>query len=509
MDRITKSSVSSNALRNKDSHYLHAHLAEFLTILRETLVDLSGGVLCVGTMETGDSVIKLSARQPLSAPNLQSAKEKITARQSMANGATRMNLTVNGQPRSKYHCDPSAPEFQRQIVAPLFISNYRVGTLFVGSSDKSINQRKARLIRKLSRDLPRALRHLLYLNNRKKEKFEVLTSRALDGIILCDSSKRIQYINTAALQLLGLPLEERFVGQPLSALKASFLTEYLEQARTDCLSEVNKVVGVRRKHPVLIGAHLELIRNHQNSEIGWMFDLRDVTKNWQNDQLRSALTLASHEMKTPLSSIKGALELLLENDLGKMNDKQKHCLHIIKDDIVRLNRLLSDILDLSRFDEGIQFLDRRKEIALPILIHKVSESFKSFARSKNIKIVNRVSRNIPTFKGPRDRLQQVLANLLENSIKYTLPGGRVSMEAELKDNQLTFVVKDSGVGIPAEDLENIFQRFKQLDNYPDGGKQGFGLGLSISKEIIEAMGGKIWVESQVGVGSSFYFKIPV
>ncbi len=250
-----------------------------------------------------------------------------------------------------------------------------------------------------------------------------------------------------------------------------------------------------------------MLKSDRNIEIGWMIILRDVTKNWQNDQMRSALSVASHEIKTPLGSILGAVDLLLEKDLGEINKQQRVCLNIIKDDIGSLNRLLTDILDLSRFDEGVQFLDRRKQIALGLMVNKVIEAFKQFAKSKNIKIENNIPKSIPTFNGHRDRLHQVLANIVENAIKYTMPGGRVTINAELIDSSLTISIQDTGVGIPTAELTSIFSRFKQLDYYPEDGKQGYGLGLSISKEIIEAMGGKIWAESELGVGSIFHIKL--
>ncbi len=477
----------------------------FYEDLRETLVDLCGD-WCAATLSL-DGAIHITTRRPLSKENVQQVHEKMSGH-SRQNGAVPRPCFVNGQPLSRYHFDHSAPPFQQELVAPLSAQNHRVGNLFVGSFDHPLDARRQRLLRKLARALPRALRHAKYLAKRKKEAFELLAARTIEGLILCDPGMRIQYLNNAARQLLNLPSDQKIVGEPLGQLNVSYLNDFIEEARREGLLELNKIFTPMHQPSLLVGAHIELLKNSRNQKVGWMIDLRDVSKNWQNDQLRSALVLASHEMKTPLNSIKNAVELLLETSLGELNDQQKRCLHLVKDDAVRLNRLLSDILDLSRFDAGIPFLDRRREIALPILIDKAIESFQAFAQSKNIKIENQVSPTFPTFNGLRDRLQQVLANLLENGIKYTLPGGSVTLQAELDDKHLIFTVKDTGVGIPASERESIFERFKQLDNYP-GGKQGFGLGLSISKEIIEAMGGKIWVESQVGVGSSFHFKIPV
>lgn len=345
--------------------------------------------------------------------------------------------------------------------------------------------------------------------NSEKEKYELLASWTIDGLIFCDSEKKILFMNNSAKRLLGVEAEKSWIDNSLGDLKASFLIDYFEEAQKSNLHELNRVADLLNDHSKLVGVHLELLRNAKNQKVGWLFILRDVTRNWQSDQMRSALTVASHEIKTPLNSMLGAVDLLLEKDLGELNKKQHQCLDVIKDDIQRLNRLLEDILDLSRFDEGIQFLERRKQTSLIFLVKRVFDSFRSYAKSKDIQLINKIPKSIPTFKGDRDRLQQVFSNLVENGIKYSRSGGQISVHAKLEGSTIECCVKDKGVGIPSTEFETIFERFKQLDNCPDQSQRGYGLGLSISKEIIEGFGGRVWVESELGVGSSFYFTIPV
>lgn len=341
------------------------------------------------------------------------------------------------------------------------------------------------------------------------EKFELMISRIIDGVILCDSQEKILFINSSAKRLLKIQGDQDWRGHTLDDMGVNFLADYLHQALEQNIGEINKVATLKKTHSRLIGVHLELLKDSKNSEIGWMYVLRDVTKNWQNDQMRSSLTIASHEIKTPLNSILSAVELLLAPDLGDLNQKQQQCLNVIKSDLDSLNRLLSDILDLSRSGEGVQFLERRKEVALSLLVTRVLESLRPFARSKDIGLENQVPKSIPTFRGDRDRLKQVLTNLTENAIKYSRENSKVTIGAELVESELKVWVKDLGVGIPASKHQVIFKKFKQLDNYPDKVQRGYGLGLSIAKEIVEAMDGKIWVESKVNVGSTFYFIIPV
>ncbi len=343
----------------------------------------------------------------------------------------------------------------------------------------------------------------------EKETYELLALRTLDGLILCDSNKKILFINNSAKRLIGVEVEKNWLENSLDDLNVSFFLELLREAQENNQNEVNRVVDFFEDHTKLLGVHLELLRNARNEQVGWLFILRDVTSNWQSDQMRSALTVASHEIKTPLNSMLGTMDLLLEKDFGDLNNKQQHCLAIVKDDIQRLNRLLKDILDLSRFDAGIQFLERRKQTSLMFLVNKVFDSFQSFAKSKNIQLKNRIPKSVPTFKADRDRLQQVLSNLVENAIKYSLPGNSVWVHAKLKGSIIECSVRDRGTGIPSAESENIFERFTQLDNYQDPVHRGHGLGLSITKEIVEALGGRIWMESELDVGSTFYFTILV
>ncbi|MFQ5822842.1 MAG: ATP-binding protein [bacterium] len=488
-------------------------ISEIFTILREVLLDISDGDLCVATLQADSTQIQISSRQPIASVNLQSIKQQMTKHLSQIQfklvDSSNLKTTINGSSENSYNFDDTKSHFNQHIILPLSVHKNPVGILFVGNFDRTIDLRQARLVQRLSNEVSRALRHLWYLSSRQKDKFELLVTRIIDGVILCDWKKRILFINNAAKHILGIDTKKRCIGQSLKNFQAAYLIDYLEEALNQGIFECNRVVNAEGRRSKFIGVHIELLKNSRNKEIGWMIVLRDVTTNWQSHQMRSALAAASHEIKTPLNSMQAAISLLLDKDLGELNHKQEHCLNVIKDDINRLQRLLKDLLDLSRFDEGIQFLNRRKEITLGVLVNKVIESFEIFSKSKNIQVENNIPKTIPTFKGDRDRIQQVLANLIENSIRYSLPGGKVTIEAELIDTTLKVWIKDEGVGIPPSEHKRIFERFQQLDNYPERIQRGYGLGLSIAKEIVEACGGEIGVESEVDIGSKFFFTLPV
>ncbi len=482
------------------------------SMLRNGIRETTADSLCVGTFYFQSDTLWVSSRQRLSEQLLKAVEAKVQFelkknKQVLAPGE--LQIRLNDKIKEKNKLKSKEVSFFQEKIFPISVENNKIGLVYLGSLSAEIDLNDKRFTNLFKKDFFKILNSLSEANQKEKNKFEALSTSVIDGIILCDSDMKIRFINNAALRILEISSHKKCLGEPLSFLKASYLTEFLEEALSNGLHEINKVINSPDKRTKLIGIHTELIKTKSNGKVGWMIALRDVTMNWQNDQMRSALSIAGHEIKTPLSSMNGAIELMIDRDLGDLNSKQEQCLSVIKDDITRLNRLLTDILDLSRFEEGVKFIDRRKEIALNFLSNKVIYSFQAFAKTKNIKIINKVAKSIPTFRGDRDRLQQVMANLIENSIKYSLPDGVVEVAANLQNSILNFSIKDSGVGIPESEKEAVFERFKQLDNYPDEGERGYGLGLSIAKQIVEGAGGKIWLESEVDVGTTFYFTIPV
>ncbi len=484
-------------------------LARLLDMLREAILDVADGAVCVATLQSEKQGIEISTPHRLTVVQVGQLKKDLQA--SAGTGPKDVPLVINGHPESEYEFEPHEYVFTEVSTAPLQVRNASVGWLAICSFTNSKQPGEVELLESLQDDLPAALCSLWRQNQRERQKYQSLALAVIDGVILCTLEREILFINRAALQLLAPENRVPLLGKPIGALNADYLTQFLEEALSNGLHEINKVVQppAAKSKAQLIGVHTELLKSPRQEEIGWMIVLRDVTTTWQNDQMRSALSVASHEIKTPLNSMTGALDTLLEKDLGDLNQQQSRCLEVMRDDIDRLHRLLTDILDLSRFEEGVKFFDRRKEISLDYLVNKVIYSFRTFAKTKEIAVENQIPKNIPTFKGDRDRLQQVISNLLENAIKYSPANAGVQIGADLKNSVLTFWVKDNGVGIAEEDSETIFEKFKQLDNFHDHGERGYGLGLSIARQIIAAAGGRIWVESEVGAGSTFFVTIPV
>ena len=228
------------------------------------------------------------------------------------------------------------------------------------------------------------------------------------------------------------------------------------------------------------------------------------------DKLKAEfVSVASHELKTPINVIVGYLELLQENIYGELNPKQREICATLGKQAQTLTRLVKRLLDISRFEAGGGKLERR-QIDLDRFLHQFESSFQVLALQREIAF--RVVRgdDLPgNVLWDEDRINEVLGNLLSNAFKFTDRGGTVELAVEGADNEVTITVRDSGAGIPPEQLPHIFEKFYQANNQAQSSSRGTGLGLAIAREIVEAHGGTIAVSSSQGVGTTFTITLPV
>ncbi|HVD61857.1 MAG TPA: HAMP domain-containing sensor histidine kinase [Gemmatimonadaceae bacterium] len=228
------------------------------------------------------------------------------------------------------------------------------------------------------------------------------------------------------------------------------------------------------------------------------------------DKLKAEfVSVASHELKTPINVIVGYLELLQENIYGELNPKQREICATLGKQAQTLTRLVKRLLDISRFEAGGGKLERR-QIDLDRFLHTFESSFQVLALQREISF--RVVRgdDLPAHVlWDEDRINEVLGNLLSNAFKFTDRGGTVELAVEGQDNEVSITVRDSGAGIPPEQLPHIFEKFYQANNQAQSSSRGTGLGLAIAREIVEAHGGSISVASSMGVGTTFTITLPV
>jgi signal transduction histidine kinase len=229
----------------------------------------------------------------------------------------------------------------------------------------------------------------------------------------------------------------------------------------------------------------------------------------EHDRLRSMfVSTVSHELRTPMTSMKGLVENMLDGLTGELTDRQTFYLDRVKHNVERLTRMSNELLDLSRIEGGGMQLSR-----LPLSVNDLAteavDTLQPVAREKSLSLKVQLESGIPEISGDRDKLHQVVTNLVNNAIKFTKPGGEVMLDGRLRnDGMVQIGVKDTGCGIPPKEMPHIFERFYRGESVAVESR-GAGLGLAISKSLVELHGGQIWVDSIPGEGSCFYFTLPI
>jgi len=327
----------------------------------------------------------------------------------------------------------------------------------------------------------------------------------VEGVAVVNASERVLFSNPSFASVLGLGSPP----QPGSGLvEVVRQTELIEAVRKVLAGEARVeseiVTGTLRQH--FFAATVAAVRTTQaNGAVVVLHDITDLRK--LERVRRDFVANVSHEFRTPLTAIQGFSETLLG---GAMNDPQNRdrFLGIILEHARRLARLTDDLLMLSKMDADRLELELRR---LPVeqLVAGCVETAQPRAVEKDLRLSVNLGKKLPDIAGDRRRLTEVLQNLLDNAIQYTPAGGQIMVSAERHDGDVVFTVSDTGIGIPQADQPRIFERFYRVDVARSREVGGTGLGLSIAKHLMEAHGGRLWVESEVGQGSQFHFSVPI
>ena len=349
-----------------------------------------------------------------------------------------------------------------------------------------------------------------------EEKYRVLAETSADGVITIDPLGRITYANPSFEKMI-----KRRKSQILATLFRDYLSEdsvyYFQQIFIDCRKKDGKIENVELELILPYGTVIPIEVNiapfkKDGDFAGMVCTIRDITERRKvEDELKKSerlktefMNIAAHELKSPVTPIKGYLELIIsdKNASNQIKDWAKVSLRNSE----RLLRLVNDILDVSRLDTDTMMFEMEK-IPIVEILDEIAEDMKASVENKGVKFITNIPRNLPSIMGDRHRLAQVLKNLFINAIKFT-DCGSISINAEQKKDYIIIEVKDTGIGISNDEVKKIFNKFYQAYTGNDRKNEGTGLGLFICKEILQKHNGDIWVESQIGKGSSFFVKLP-
>jgi len=342
--------------------------------------------------------------------------------------------------------------------------------------------------------------------------FRRLFESAQDGILIMDAENgNIIDVNPYLLQLLGTRREE-IQGRPFEATRLFRETPALRSIS----QELSGRFTVFHDDVVLAAASGREI----NVEVraSWYYvgkrrviqcHLRDITERRKLERIKTEfVSMVSHELRTPLSAIKEGVEIVADGTQGHLSSSQKECLEIALSNIRRLNRLIGDILDISKIQSNLLMV-RRVPCDVTEVVDHVTHLAKIEIEKRGLVLETDIEKKLPRVVADRDRLIQVLVNLLNNAVKFTREKSRIHLTVRRTGNEVMFAVADEGPGIAEEELSRLFGRFIQLDSTLVRRVGGTGLGLYICKNLVDAMGGRIWAESRLGVGSVFKFVLPV
>ncbi len=250
------------------------------------------------------------------------------------------------------------------------------------------------------------------------------------------------------------------------------------------------------------------VKSKSEEYIGSLVVLRDVTREREVERLKTEfISHITHEFRTPLTSIRGYTEMMLDGDTGELSDDQRQFLNTVSRNANYLSDLVNDLLEVSKIESGAVRI-KLVEVDLRSSIEDVIERLSPQASEKRIRLQTRIPKSPLEIKADPNRLSQILLNLMSNAIKYTKEGGRVTVTVRKRKSAIAVSVEDTGIGMSSEDLEHLFEKFYRSSNPYVESVRGTGLGLWITKSMVEMHGGSITVESKVGKGSRFTFTIP-
>jgi PAS domain S-box-containing protein len=325
-----------------------------------------------------------------------------------------------------------------------------------------------------------------------------------DAVAVIDPQGRVELATEPARKMFGLKPGTEVIGLEPAWL-AEIYAEAMRTGRPASLPDHRLIQEFPDGEERYFRPEAIPILDSQRLTAGVVLVIKDVTQLRQQDDLkRGVIRTVSHQLKTPLTSIRMAIHLLLEEKVGPLTEKQAELLLTAREDSDRLNAILSNLLDISRIESGKAQLEFQA-VSPRTILTEAREPLLRAAQDQGVNLLLAVEDDLPQVWVDTTRIGYVLTNLLTNALKYEAAGGTITLSARTEEAHVRFAVSDTGPGIPAQYLGRVFEPFFRVPG--DEKPQGAGLGLAIVKEIVEAHGGTVVAESQEGKGASFSFTL--
>ncbi len=395
------------------------------------------------------------------------------------------------------------------LSVPLIARGKVVGVLNLHTSKiHEFSEDDKRVISLMTERASAAVEKVLLLKHLAEEKsrIESILHSMADGVIAIDADGRIVLLNPSAIKILGI-FRKDILGRPvIKVIEKPQITDLILRTLNERQELVEEVELLGPKQKIILQIQTGIVKGEEDKILGVVTIVRDVTEVRRLSQAKSDfVSMVSHELRTPLASIKAHIDTLIRGDAHLRGETQLEFLSVIQTETERLTKMITDLLDVSRIEAG-RFEVELKPVDIKNLIEITVKNTPKL-RSETHRFKFGFPHKLPLILGDAHKIEQVILNLTENAIKYSPDGGTITISGKDNGDKVLITVADEGVGIPSEHLPGLFEKFYRINivGEDDGGT---GLGLFVTKTIIEAHGGTIWVESEVGKGSRFSFTLP-
>ncbi len=396
---------------------------------------------------------------------------------------------------------------ERKVIGVMHVFNKRYGNVFI--------QEDVNLLTRLAHNAASVIASAQLFREvvQEKEELEHVIESVYSGLVMVNNNGRIMQLNSSARVMLEIDGTEKLVGDFREIIKVKPIMELIEKSLAEG-QEMEEEITIEPAEgedatEQIYQAQTALVRGEDQSILGVVSIFNDITELRNIDRMKTAfVSTVSHELRTPLTSIKGFISTLLQDTEGFYDIETVHEFYtIIDQECDRLTRLISDLLNVSRIEAGRALDLNPSPVNVPELTDKVVATQKSYT-SKHQFAVD-FADDFPTIVADKDKIDQILTNLISNAVKYAPEGGEIRIAAvKAGPDKVQISVIDQGMGIPKEHQAKVFDRFHRVDNRDTRKVGGTGIGLYLVKHLVEAHGGKIWVDSEPGKGSAFIFELP-
>ena len=493
------------------------------------------GVIALLEPSSGDQMRILAGYDPLGRPDWEASDIRFSlSRHHLIEHAIRRRRQIIFQEMEEssqllaLHALLGSVEMGPFIVQPLVHKNESLGVIILSNSrtKRRFIQDDGRLCEALASQVTAAIANarlyqhvseLLRTRQEEASQRQAILESIADGVVVADARGRVIMANAAAERIFETPRTE-LIGRGISKVYKGLFRERGPLPGATPLSKAGFLQSTFKLGEKTIRGSLAPVYLPEGELLGMVAVFRDITKEAEAERAKNRfIGTVSHELRTPMTSVKGYLDLLIGGMAGEMNAAQKRFLSTIKINADRMINIINNVIYISDLDRAPLRLDMKPTDVVE-QINEAVDAIREQLEARDLALSLEVADDLPPARADPTRLRQVLDNLLSNACKFTYPGGQIKIGAQFYEGDgveadssgfLLVSIADTGVGIVPEERENIFEPFYRAENPLEVEAAGVGVGLTIARSLVQAHGGRMWVESEPGQGSVFYFTLPL